>query len=66
MDYEITRYKNGNIEAVEMTDGWKFETIKADAENWVEQGLADRVEVKTMSGELVYQHPRVLKPGTNA
>jgi len=62
MEYEITRYKNESIEAVEIATNWSFETVKADAVNWVEQGLADRVEVKNAAGELLHQYPRVLKP----
>jgi len=61
MDYEITRIKNGETVAVEMTEGLPFETIKNDARNWLELDLADRVEVRDMNGQLVHQHPRVTR-----
>lgn len=61
MDYEIKRYQGGQMVAVEMTDGLPFESIKNDARNWVELGVADRVEVRDMGGTLVHHFPRVMR-----
>ncbi len=61
MNYEIKRIKDGETVALEMNDGLPIETIKADARNWVDLELADRVEVRDMAGRLVHHYPRVLR-----
>jgi hypothetical protein len=61
MRYEIRRY-NGAAYDAEFWPDTPLGEVKEYAERVVEDGLADRVEVRDGIGSLVMNIPRVLKP----
>ena len=62
MDCVITSYKDHQMTSVETRKGFPLESVKQDAFNWVDAGLADRIEVTDMEGKLIFHHPRVTRP----
>ena len=55
------KFKAGAIVGIEMTDGLPFEKIKTDVQNWVDIGIADRVEVRNMAGQLAHYYSRLMR-----
>lgn len=61
MHFEITRIKDDAIAGTVTSTGFTLETLRQDAKNWYDLGLADRVEIRDHSGALVHHHPRILQ-----
>ena len=61
MAYNISWFLNGRLEGTEHSDGFPFSAVKDHARNFVETGVADRVEVRDDNEALVFQHPRTLR-----
>lgn len=62
MDYDIIKYNNGH--RYEGSTTWKnhpLEAVKEHVRELIDMGLADRVEVKDTSGQVVFQWPRTVR-----
>lgn len=62
MAYQIESTLRGQLVATETWDDLLFESAKEHARTLVENGIADRVEIRDANGSLVFHYPRVMRP----
>jgi hypothetical protein len=61
MEYTINWFKAGQLEGTESSKGFPFNHVKEHAEQFVDTGIADRVEVRDAADNLVLQFPRTMQ-----
>jgi hypothetical protein len=62
MKFTINRFVKGQLEETATWDGLPFEAGKAHAEELIQTGVADRVEIRDEAGQLIFHLPRVVRP----
>lgn len=63
MPLHITESLNGQTTSIGQWEEILFESAKEHARTVVENGLADRVEIRDDGGNLVFHYPRTLRAG---